>query len=191
MSYYKLQHCFGFFKNKIADIIIMFGGLAIELERTPKEKLVCPRCKSSKIWLWGQEPRVLRDLSISNRSVYVTVIQNRVYCPECGVHNERLSFVDPYAHHTRRFEQFVHQLCRLITLTDVSDLVGLSWDEVKHIDQKYLNKKYKNKNSLWKKLRIIGVDEIALKKGHNYLTVVTNLETGQVVYIGKDRKKKP
>ena len=74
-----------------------------------------------------------------------------------------------------------------MTISDVSRLFKISWDEVKYIDQKYLTKKYRKPP--WKKLRKIGVDEIALKKGHKYLTVVVNLDTGQIVYVGKDRKK--
>jgi len=132
---------------------------------------------------------VLRDLSISNRNVYIGVHQNRVYCPRCGVHTERLSFVDSYAHHTRRFEGFIHQLCRFLTITDVTRLFHVTWDEVKRIDQKYLHKRYRDRKKLWRNLRIIGVDEIAIKKGHNYLTVIVNLKTGQVIHIGKDRKK--
>jgi len=132
---------------------------------------------------------MLRDLSISNRNVHIGFHQNRVYCPRCGVHTERLSFVDPYSHHTRRFEEFIHQLCRFLTITDVTRLFHVTWDEVKRIDQKYLHKRYRNRKKLWKKLSIIGVDEIAVKKGHNYLTVIVNLKTGQVIHIGEDRKK--
>jgi len=189
MSYYKIQQWFGFFNNKIKDIKISYGGLSIELERTPKEKLTCPVCKSPDISLYGSTHRILRDLTISKRRVYLFLSQNRIYCSKCGVHNERLSFVDPYARHTRRFEEFIHQLCRFLTITDVAELFQLKWDEVKLIDRKYLHKKYKKRKKLWRKLRKLGVDEIAIKKGHKYLTVIVNLDTGQVIHIGKDRKK--
>lgn len=189
MSYYKIQQWFGFFNNKIKDIKISYGGLVIELERTPKEKLTCPVCKSSDISLYGSIPRILRDLRISKRRVYLLIHQNRIYCSKCGVHNERLSFVDSYAHHTRRFEKYIHQLCRFLTITDITEIFQLKWDEVKLIDQKYLHKKYKKRKKLWRNLRKIGVDEIAIKKGHKYLTVIVNLDTGQVIHIGKDRKQ--
>ena len=189
MSHYKIQQWFGFFNNKIKDIRISYKGLTIELERTSKHKLTCPVCKSSDISLYGSTLRVLRDLTISKRSVHVLVRQNRICCPECGVHNERLSFVDPYVHHTRRFERYIHQLCRFLTITEVAELFQLKWDEVKLIDRKYLHIKYKKRKKLWRNLRKIGVDEIAIKKGHKYLTVIVNLETGQVIHIGKDRKK--
>lgn len=39
-------------------------------------------------------------------------------------------------------------------------------------------------------LRILAVDEIALRKGHTYMTVVLDYETGRVVWVGKDRKSR-
>jgi transposase len=74
-----------------------------------------------------------------------------------------------------------------MTIIDVSRALDLSWDEVRYIDQKYLFRKYMKPP--WKKLRVIGVDEVALQKGHKYLTIVVNLKTGQIVYAGKDRTK--
>jgi len=74
-----------------------------------------------------------------------------------------------------------------MTISDVSRIFKLSWDEVKNIDMKYLAKRYKRPPL--KNLRIIGVDEIALKKGHKYLTIVVNLEKGEVVYVGKGRSQ--
>jgi len=74
-----------------------------------------------------------------------------------------------------------------MTIVDVAQTLKLSWYEVKNIDKKYLTKKYRTPS--WKNLRMIGVDEIALSKGHKYLTVVVNLQNGQVIYVGKDRKQ--
>ena len=187
MSYYKIQQWFGFFKYKIDDIRISYKGLNIIIQRTPKEKLVCPVCKSSKIRFYGAVPRVLRDLSISNRITHILFHQNRIYCSQCGVHRERISFADRHARHTRRFERFIFSLCHYMTISDVSRIFKLSWDEVKNIDMKYLGRRYKRPP--FKNLRIIGVDEIALKKGHTYLTIVVNLEKGEVIYVGKGRKQ--
>ena len=52
----------------------------------------------------------------------------------------------------------------------------------------YLEAKYGNPN--YDGLRILAVDEISLKKGHNYLTIVLDHETGRVVHVGKGRKAK-
>jgi len=188
MSPSKIQRLFGFYNHKIRDIILSNGSLTIELYRTSRGDLRCPKCKSSDIRLYGENIRTVRDLPVANRIVFLKIHQNKIYCSRCGVLTERFSFLDHYARHTRRFEQLVHTLCHYMTIKDVANTLKLSWHEVKNIDKKYLRKKYLNPS--WKNLRILGVDEIALSKGHTYLTVVVNLQNGQVIYVGKDRKQK-
>jgi len=188
MSPNKIQRMFGFYKHKIKNITFSPGTAIIEFHRTPKDNLCCPICKNKNIHLYGKTMRIIRDLPISNRIIFLKIPQNKIYCSHCGIHSEKFSFIDRYARHTRRFEQFVYQLCHFMTIVDVANSIKLSWDEVKYIDRKYLNNKYKNPH--WKNLRILGVDEIALAKGHKYLTIVVNLANGQVVYVGKERKQK-
>jgi len=73
----------------------------------------------------------------------------------------------------------------MMTTKDVAEALDLSWDEVQYIDHKYLARKHRNRP--WKNLRKIGVDELAIKKGHRYLTIVVNLETGDVIYAAQNR----
>ena len=187
MSPSKIQRLFGFYKHKIKDIIFESGSITIEFHRTAKEALRCPKCSNSDIRLYGKTLRTVRDLSVCNRIVFLKIHQNKIYCANCGVRSERISLLDHYARHTRRFEQFIHKMCHFMTINDVAHTFKLGWHKVKNIDKKYLAKKYLNPS--WKNLRILGVDEIALSKGHKYLTIVVNLTNGQVIYVGKDRKK--
>lgn len=187
MSPSKIHRMLGIYNNKIRDIKIENDGIYVYLQRTSKNKLRCPKCKSEAIKLSGVRKRKIRDLYVMKRSVFIIVEQNKIKCERCGVLYERFSFVDLYARHTRRFEKFIHMLCREMTVSKVADIYGLSWDEVKYIDKKYLKKKYDKPK--WKKLKNLGVDEIAVKKGHKYLTIVLNLETGEVIYVGKNRKQ--
>jgi len=62
----------------------------------------------------------------------------------------------------------------------------MSWDTVKEIHVWALKKKFKKRKI--KHLKHLGIDEIAVKKGHNYLTVVVDLDTGEVVWVAEDRK---
>jgi transposase len=58
----------------------------------------------------------------------------------------------------------------------------VSWDVVKDIQKRYLKKKF-SRPSL-KDLRYMAIDEIAVKKGHHYVTVVLDLESGAVIFVG-------
>jgi transposase len=92
----------------------------------------------------------------------------------------------PYLRVTRRLANYVYQLCRMLTVSDVARHLGLNWKTVKDIDKYYLEREYGQPDL--NGLRILAVDEISIRKGHRYLTVVMDYLTGRVVYIGKDRK---
>lgn len=76
----------------------------------------------------------------------------------------------------------VVELSRIGTIQDVSRFLHLTWDTVKDIQKRYLQRHYGNPDL--SKLECIGIDEFAVAKGHVYKTIVLNLISGQVVYVG-------
>jgi transposase len=93
-----------------------------------------------------------------------------------------ISFADPRRTYTRAFERYALELCRSMTILDVARHLGVSWDVVKDIQKRDLNRRYAKPKL--KNLRKIAIDEIAIAKGHRYVTVVLNLESGAVVFVG-------
>jgi len=75
-----------------------------------------------------------------------------------------------------------------MTVTEVAQHDGLDWKTVKNIDKMYLEAEYGQPD--YEGLCILAVDEIAVRKGHNYLTVVLDYLSGRVVFVGKDHKAK-
>jgi transposase len=73
-----------------------------------------------------------------------------------------------------------------MTVTEVADHPNLDWKTVKAIDKKFLQQRYGHPDL--NRLRILAVDEIAVRRGHQYLTVVIDYLSGRVLYVGKDRK---
>lgn len=70
----------------------------------------------------------------------------------------------------------------MATIKDVSEHLGVSWDMVKQIEKAYLKKKYAKPKL--KQVKRIAIDEFAVKKGHVYMTVVIDLDTGAILYVG-------
>jgi len=90
---------------------------------------------------------------------------------------------------TIRFEEFIYKRCIGVDLNYVCLQEDLCWDTVKRIFKKWANKKIKSQD-LFSSIRALGIDEIALKKGHkNFVCVLVNLETGEVIDILEDRTK--
>lgn len=83
--------------------------------------------------------------------------------------------------------RFIYQLCRM-TISEVAQHIGIDWKTVKNIERFYLERDFGQPDL--KGLRILAVDEISIRKGHRYLTVVLDYLTGRVLYVGKKRKAK-
>ena len=93
-----------------------------------------------------------------------------------------ISFADPRRSYTSSFERYALELGRRMTIRDVALHLGVSWDTIKDIQKSDLSRRYAKPKL--KHLRQIAIDEIAVAKGHRYLTVVMDLESGAVVFVG-------
>jgi transposase len=93
-----------------------------------------------------------------------------------------ISFADPRRTYTKAFERYALELSRSMTILDVARHLGVSWDVIKDIQKRDLSRRYAKPKL--KNLRKIAIDEIAIAKGHRYVTVVLNLESGAVVFVG-------
>jgi transposase len=92
----------------------------------------------------------------------------------------KIGFADPRRTYTKAFERYALKLSRQMTILDVARHLGVSWDIIKDIQKRDLSRRY----AKLKDLRQIAIDESAIAKGHRYLTVVLNLESGAVVFVG-------
>ena len=93
-----------------------------------------------------------------------------------------MPFADPRRRYTKAFERYALELSRLMTIQDVAQHLGVGWDTIKDIQKRDLQHRFKRPRL--GKLKQIAIDEISIGHGHRYLTVVLNLETGAVVFVG-------
>lgn len=88
---------------------------------------------------------------------------------------------------TKSFMNYVVQLLGMTTLLSVARFLGLQWKTIKNIDKANLSKR--SKQFSFKKLRYISVDEIAIKKGHQYMTIFSDISTGQIIHAVEGRSE--
>jgi transposase len=101
------------------------------------------------------------------------------------VRQVRLEFADERRSYIKAFERYVLELSRHMTIRDVAQHLEVAWDVVKDIVKRYLGKRFSRVPL--RDLRLIAIDEIAVGRGQRYLTVVLDLETGAVVFVGEGR----
>lgn len=98
---------------------------------------------------------------------------------------EELAFVAAGARYTHRLAELTSALCRHLPISAVARWTGLAWATVKDMDQRHLEATLPAlKPRDLAGLRYLGVDEVARAKGHDYVTVVYDLETGGLLWVG-------
>jgi transposase len=143
----------------------------------------CSACGAREIRRRGAVERRFRIVPIGSRSMAVALAIPRVECRTCGVVRQvSVPFADPRRSYTKAFERYALELSRRMTIRDVARHLNVSWDVIKDIQKRDLWRRFAKPKL--KHLRHIAIDEIAVAKGHRYLTVVMDLDSGAVVFVG-------
>jgi transposase len=150
---------------------------------------LCHQCGSEAVTIHSRgHTRFIDDLSIANARLMLQVDYRKIWCNNCGgVRVEQLSFADASVRVTRRLARYIHELCKMLTIKDVAEHLDLDPKTVKAIDKSFLEEAFGQDN--FHDLKVLMIDEIALHKGHRYMTVVADYFTGRVIWMGHDRNK--
>ena len=149
----------------------------------PADKFVCPNCGSTEVWQKGTKQRRFRSLPLGRKTTTIVLEVPRVYCHDCHKTQQvKIHFAEEHKRYTRFYERHVLDLLLSMTCQDVAEHLGLSWDTVRDIEKRRLSRDFA-KPPL-KDVAHIAIDEIAVKKGHRYLTIVMDLHSGRVIFVG-------
>ena len=182
MSTSLLYHAFGIHGYSYCSQHFSGGCIFFRIEQ-PRDRLKCSQCGSDNVWIRGKTERIFRALPIGGKPTSIVFEVPRVYCHPCQANRQvKIGFADPKKHYTRSFERYALELSRCMTIQDVADHLQVGWDTIKDIQAKNLQRRF-SKPKL-RKLKQIAIDEINIGKGHRYLTIVLNLLTGAVVFVG-------
>jgi len=136
-----------------------------------------------------REPIRLRDCSLGDLETYLEVRPMRIAC--CGgTRVERLPFAQPGFRMTRRFFERLAALCTRLPVASVAQMAKLAWATVARVDGRAIELALGDRTAALADLRWIGVDEVSRTGGRVYFTIVTNLATGRVVWIGDGKGRK-
>jgi transposase len=185
MSTGLLYHAFGVGSYQCQRTEYVKGQVVFSLGQSPA-KWRCSVCNSAEVVGRGKTERRFRTLPIGRKSVTLVFAVPRVGCHRCGaVRQVKIGFADPRFSYTHAFERYALELSQHMTIKDVAQHLNVSWDVIKDIQKRDLQRRYARIPLA--DLRQIAIDEISIGRGHRYLTVVLDLASGAIVFLGEGR----
>lgn len=151
------------------------------------KQVVCSKCGKLAVEIVETYEREVRDLPWSDYKVTVVVELYRVRCADDGVRAEKVPVLPSNAPFSKRFEDAVGQACENAAASRVAAQFGLPASTVRAIDLRYLERWASTRKK--PALRDMGVDEIFLGRKQKFVSVVSNLESGEPLWFGAERKK--
>lgn len=173
------------FPGTIVDRVSFTDQTLVAEVRLRSKMLVCP-CGRVSHAAYDASWRQWRHVDLGRWKVYLRAQIRRVDCRGCGqVRTEWMPFARPGARHTQDFEHLAAWLAKRMSKAAVATLLRTSWQTIDtmvtrlvdaHLDDERLDG-----------LHRLGVDEIAYRKGRKFLTIITDHDTGRVIWIGEGR----
>lgn len=177
-----IYHAFGLHGYQYLRTFYTKGKIFFTLNRNPN-KIRCSDCGSSNVILKGTKTRYFKTIPVGKKQIIIIVIIQRVQCKDCSCLKQiNLQFADSKKSYTRSFARYALELLKFSTIKDVARHLHVSWDMIKEIEKDYLQKHF-SKPKL-NDLSQIAIDEITIGRHHKYFTIVLDLITGAVVFIG-------
>jgi transposase len=158
------------------------------VEEAAGVRFACAACNQDASVYDHTTEQVWRHLDTCQCRTYVHASLPRTKCPKDGVKQVRAPWAEQRSQFTRLFEARLIDTLKECDVTGVSRLTGTSWDEAWGVMMRAV------KRGLARKERRvparIGIDEKSVGKGHNYETIVCDLDGATVEYVVDDREKK-
>jgi transposase len=167
------------------------GAVVVAVRPRAREQDRCPICRRRcPGYDWGEGRRRWRALDLGTTLAFVEADAPRVACRRHGV----VVAAVPWARHgswfTRCFEDQCAWLAVNTSKTAVAQLMRIAWRTVGSICERVTAQAQREHGDRLDGLRRLGFDEISVRKGQRYVTVVVDHDSGRLVWAapGRDRK---
>ncbi len=164
--------------------------LEIEIRPRKNSKPVCSKCGMPSPGYDTLPVRRFEFVPLWGIAVFFLYAMRRVNCATCGVKVERVPWAAGKNHLTTTYAWFLARWARRLSWKEVGIVFQTSWDNVFRSVKMAVAWGLANRNL--DNVTAIGIDEIAWKKGHKYLTLVYQIDVGckRLLWVGKERTQR-
>lgn len=173
---------------QVADVELSVskGEVTVQVEQEAGAKSCCPSCGKESPG-YDSRRRRWRHLDTCQYKTILVADVPRVKCEEHGVVTVSVPWAEPGSGFTAMFEALVIDWLKEASTSAVSRLMGLSWNAIDGIMQRAVARGLLRREAVFPTQ--IGVDETAFRKRHDYVTIVSDQQEGNVLHVGSDRRK--
>ena len=168
------------------DLQVKEMKVTLKLTHQPLWRFKCPEC-DEECPTHDHRQRKWRHLDSCG---YITMIEAgvpRVDCPKHGIRQAEVPWAEPSGRFTSLFEAMTISWLKVATIKDVSEQMKISWDEATGIMERAVRRGLARRES--RPIEDLAVDETSFQKRHEYVTVLTDRNSGTIIEILDDRKK--
>lgn len=165
-------------------------GLAVEVEILPRRngRPICSGCgQPGPTYDRSPDPRRFEFVPLWGILVYFVYRMRRVSCSDCGVKVERVPWGHGKCPTTIEYQWHLARWARRMSWKEVAEAFRVSWDRVYEAVKQAVSWGLAHRDLSG--IESIGVDEVQWHRGHQYQTVVYQLDEGckRLLWIGPDR----
>src|SRR5210317_139459 len=168
------------------DLNVPEGEVTVQVEQEEGVRSCCPTCGKESPG-YDSRTRRWRQLDTCQYKTILVADVPRVKCEEHGVVTVSVPWAEPGSGFTAMFEALVIDWLKEASTSAVSRLMGLSWNAIDGIMQRAVARGLSRREAVFPTR--IGVDETAFRKRHDYVTIVSDQQEGNVLHVGSDRRK--
>ncbi len=189
-----LNHCqkFKSFVYEKVHFVVENGETIIEIMVLPRQNslAICSCCGQPAPLYDRLQERLFEFIPLWGYRVFLRYLMRRVQCASCGVKVEQVPWARGKRELTDTYMQFLAHWAKMLSWREVAVNFRTSWEKVFQAVEYVVKWGLEHRNLSG--ITAIGVDEIAWRKGHNYLTMVYQIDPGntRLLWIGKERTVK-
>lgn len=164
--------------------------LMIQLAPRANSKPICSGCDVPGPGYDTLQPRLFEFVPLWGIAVFFAYAMRRVDCARCGVTVERVPWADGKSTLTKTYMRFLASWAKRLSWQETATVFRTSWEKVFHSVEWAVQWGLSHRDL--SNVRSIGVDEVLWHRGHKYLTVVYQIDSGckRLLWVGKDRTVK-
>lgn len=157
------------------------------------KEVICPEC-GGKVYIHDSFEMTLKDIPLyPGMPLSLFCMGHRYRCCECNKSfTEKIPFAYPQTRITKRAANWIKSFLKnKMSIRAIQDITGIHWDTIRKVQQEIMDEALTDRENELHRIgyspRYLAVDEFAIHKGHSYATTVMDIETGDILWVGKGR----